>query len=86
MLHETPIFAAPDSGQPPYRDLPVMRELADRLFTIPAFAEVPERYVRACARALRKVAACASVMGELSMSRSRSRDSLGSGERARCTA
>lgn len=75
-----------DGATDVHRDLPVMRDLADRLFTIPAFADVPERYVRACARALRKVAACASVMGELSMSRARSSDDRASGERVRWTA
>lgn len=81
MLHETPIFSTLDlsrlggfldggrtgqeAGENP--DLPVARGLADRLFTLPPFTDVPERFVRACAVALRKVALCAATMGEPSM-------------------
>jgi perosamine synthetase len=81
MLHETPIFTTLDlsrlggcldggrTGQEAgeHHDLPIMRGLVDRLFTLPAFTDVPGRFVRACARALRKVAACAAEMGERSM-------------------
>ena len=81
MLHETPIFSDARS-EPAWwlsrrrtcraraegdHDLPVVRGLADRLFTLPAFTDVPERFVRACAAALRKVAACAAEMGGRSM-------------------
>ncbi len=83
MLHETPIFSTLDlsrlggfldggrTGQEAggSHDLPVVRGLADRLFTLPAFTDVPERFVRACAVALRKVALCAAAMGERSMPR-----------------
>ncbi len=81
MLHESPIFRTLDlsrlggclesarTGQEVEgdHDLPVMRGLADRLFTLPAFTDVPERFVRACAGALRKVSACAAEMGGRSM-------------------
>jgi dTDP-4-amino-4,6-dideoxygalactose transaminase len=76
MLHETPIFSTLDlsrlggfldggrtgqeAGENP--DLPVVRGLADRLFTLPPFTDVPERFVRACAVALRKVALGAAAM------------------------
>ena len=36
--------------------LPVIGGLADRLLSLPPFTKVPERFVRDCARALRKVA------------------------------
>ena len=78
MLHETPIFSTLDLSRlggfldggrtgheaGGHHDLPVVRGLADRLFTLPAFTDVPERFVRACAVALRKVALCAAAMGE----------------------
>jgi perosamine synthetase len=81
MLHETPIFTTLDlsrlggcldggrSGRERDgdNDLPAMRTVADRLFTVPAFTDVPERFVRECAGALRKVATCAAVMGGRSM-------------------
>ena len=51
MLHESPIF-----GRSDHADLPVTRRLGDSLLTMPAFTKVPERFVRECARALRKVA------------------------------
>ena len=86
MLHETPIFTNASDANDADRDLPVMRRLADRLFTIPAFADVPERYVRSCARALRKVAACASAMDAPSMPADRSFDDRGREEPARWTA
>jgi len=45
-------------------DLPMVRSVADRLLTLPAFADVPERFIRECAGALRKVAACAAAMSQ----------------------
>jgi perosamine synthetase len=82
MLHETPIFSTLDLNRlggcldasrtgheaAEAHDLPIVRGLADRLFTLPAFTDVPERFVRRCAVALRKVALCAAAMGERSMS------------------
>ena len=76
MLHETPIFSTLDLSRLggllgglhddhhaiSRNDLPVVRSLADRLITMPAFTRVPERFVRECAAALRKVAACAAAM------------------------
>jgi dTDP-4-amino-4,6-dideoxygalactose transaminase len=66
MLHESPIFAGVDiytlahdpvRGLPhAARRLPVTEALRDSLVTLPPFTKVPERYVRQCARALRKVA------------------------------
>ncbi|HEY3020916.1 MAG TPA: DegT/DnrJ/EryC1/StrS family aminotransferase [Solirubrobacteraceae bacterium] len=66
-LHASPIFttldvselggalgATRDGREPPH--LPVTESLAGRLLTLPPFTKVPERYVRECARALRKVA------------------------------
>jgi dTDP-4-amino-4,6-dideoxygalactose transaminase len=77
MLHETPIFTTLDFSrlggfldggrsvqEQGDRDLPVLGGLADRLVTMPAFTDVPERFVRECAGALRKVAASAAAMGE----------------------
>jgi perosamine synthetase len=77
MLHETPIFTTLDLSQLggcldggragreaiAHHDLPVVRALADRLISLPAFTDVPERFVRECAAALRKVAECANAMG-----------------------
>jgi perosamine synthetase len=71
MLHQSPIFAAGDvyaiaqgAGQPTLPlvplELPVTERLAESLITIPPFTKVSERYVRQCARALRKVADHAS--------------------------
>lgn len=37
-------------------DLPVAERVADELLTLPPFTRVPERFIRDCARALRKVA------------------------------
>lgn len=71
MLHESPIFtrkdlsplrwgqSVEDGGNREDDDhggLPVTRSLAETLLTMPAFTKVPERFVRECARALRKVA------------------------------
>ncbi len=78
MLHETPIFSTLDLsclggclGGPPDEpermrrdDLPVIRSLADRLMALPPFTRVSERFVRECARALRKVAGCAAAMNQ----------------------
>jgi dTDP-4-amino-4,6-dideoxygalactose transaminase len=41
-------------------DLPVTRSMGDRLLTMPPFTQVPERFVREVARALRKVADAAA--------------------------
>jgi hypothetical protein len=41
-------------------DLPATRALAGRLLTLPPFTKVPERFIRQCAGALRKVAAAAA--------------------------
>jgi perosamine synthetase len=74
MLHETPIFTTLDlsrlgsyldgGGQSRdgalNHDLPVVGSVADHLISLPAFTDVPERFVRECAAALRKVAACAN--------------------------
>jgi perosamine synthetase len=67
MLHQSPIFAGSDvyvlargKGRPTMPsagpELPVTERLAESLITIPPFTKVSERYVRQCARALRKVA------------------------------
>jgi perosamine synthetase len=70
MLHESPIFTRPElvpvrsAVAPNDRDdrrdippgLPVTKALGDRLLTMPAFTKVPERFLRECGRALRKVA------------------------------
>jgi hypothetical protein len=80
LLHESPIFTTFDlsrfgggvglSGGEGERladhDLPVVRTFADRLMNLPPFTRVSERFVRECARALRKVAECAAAMGERS--------------------
>jgi dTDP-4-amino-4,6-dideoxygalactose transaminase len=80
LLHESPIFTTFDlsrfgggvglSGGEGERladhDLPVVRSFADRLMTLPPFTRVSERFVRECARALRKVAECAAAMGQRS--------------------
>ncbi len=77
MLHQTPIFTTLDLGRlggcldgglasrdtAGNHDLPVVHALADRLLSLPAFTDVPERFVRECAAALRKVVACAGAMG-----------------------
>jgi perosamine synthetase len=76
MLHETPIFStldlsrlgsgigeAPEDGtRTSNNGLPVVRALGDRLLTLPPFTKVSERFVRECARALRKVAECGAAM------------------------
>jgi dTDP-4-amino-4,6-dideoxygalactose transaminase len=83
MLSETPIFTTLDLGRlggwldagrgwhepDEDADLPALRGLADRLLSLPAFTDVPPRFVRECAGALRKVAECADAMGRLSMPR-----------------
>jgi len=78
MLSETPIFTtldstelggylevsrSPDNSQA-QSDLPVVRNLAGRLLTLPPFTKVSERFVRECAAALRKVAAYAASKGQ----------------------
>jgi hypothetical protein len=79
MLHEGPIFttldlralggyldggrAREEAGD---RDLRSVRGLLDHLISLPAFTDVPERFVRECAAALRKVAACANAMKQTS--------------------
>src|SRR5436190_4688799 len=67
-LHESRLFTtrelsrfegwpdAPAPGDHGDGSLPVTRGVADRLMTLPAFTKVPERYIRQCAHALRKVA------------------------------
>jgi hypothetical protein len=81
MLHENPIFTTldlhalaggPDSASAELQnersaELPTLLGLADRLLTIPALTDVPDRFVRDCAAALRKVAACAASMGTASV-------------------
>jgi perosamine synthetase len=76
MLHQSPIFAGGDvyamakgqdrpSRHPVGRELPVTDGLRENLITLPPFTKVSERYVRQCARALRKVAAgAAAILGE----------------------
>jgi perosamine synthetase len=60
MLHQSPIFE-----RSPFVELPVTESLRDELLTLPPFTKVPERFVRQCARALRKVAdAGATLVGE----------------------
>jgi perosamine synthetase len=80
LLHESPIFTTLDitqfggaigrpGGDGERRadcDLPVVRSFADRLMTLPPFTRVSERFVRECARALRKVADGAAAMGQRS--------------------
>lgn len=79
LLHESPLLgAAPDAALPgselaegvggaPGRrpGVPVAEHLADRLVTLPAFTKVPERFVRQCARALRKVTRVAAERSDL---------------------
>ena len=74
LLHESRLFTTRGlsrfEGQPDVQtpvpqagdrdSLPATRGLADRLMTLPAFTKVPERFVRQCARALRKVADAAA--------------------------
>jgi perosamine synthetase len=72
MLSETPIFSTLDGSslggflptspdfEPNPDDLPVVSTLSQRLMTLPAFTRVSEQYVRDCAAALKKVAACAA--------------------------
>src|SRR5262249_38298315 len=69
-LHESRLFTVPDlsrfDGWPGAQagaasdravaGLPGTPRTGDRLMTLPAFTDVPERFVRECARALRKVA------------------------------
>jgi dTDP-4-amino-4,6-dideoxygalactose transaminase len=43
----------------PAPELPMTRKLVSRLVSLPAFAKVPESYVRECGRGLRKVAEAA---------------------------
>jgi dTDP-4-amino-4,6-dideoxygalactose transaminase len=86
MLSETPIFTTLDSsGLGGYleasrvpdhsraeSDLPVVSSLAGRLLTLPPFTKVPERFVRECAAALRKVAAYAASRGQEAAPRGKS--------------
>jgi len=74
LLHESRLFTARElsrfDGQPDVQgrlpgdgrrdDLPATRSVADRLMTLPPFTKVPERFIRQCARALRKVASGAA--------------------------
>ena len=70
MLHQSPIFTAPSPfafaagrAEEPAFDaprLPVSEGLRDRLLTLPPFTKVPERLIRECAEALRKVAGAAA--------------------------
>jgi dTDP-4-amino-4,6-dideoxygalactose transaminase len=78
MLNETPIFTTLDSTElggnleasrspnnpQAESDLPVVRNLAGRLLTLPPFTKVSERFIRECAAALRKVAAYAAGNGQ----------------------
>jgi perosamine synthetase len=76
MLHQSPITTLDlrplggyldggrDREEAGERDLRSVRGLLDRLISLPAFTDVPERFVRECAAALRKVAACANAMGQ----------------------
>jgi perosamine synthetase len=78
MLSETPIFTTLDSTElggnleasrqqdssQRQSDLPVVRNLAGRLLTLPPFTKVSERFIRECAAALRKVAAYAASNGQ----------------------
>jgi perosamine synthetase len=78
MLSETPIFTTLDSTElggnleasrqqdssQRQSDLPVVRNLAGRLLTLPPFTKVSERFIRECAAALRKVAAYAAGNGQ----------------------
>lgn len=72
LLHESPVFGDMDLTElggffprpqgnriASAQDLPVTYRLADQLMTMPALTKVPERFVRECANALRKVAECA---------------------------
>ena len=84
MLHETPIFSSLDVSRlggylggtrhaernHTGHDFPALRGISDRLLTLPAFTSVRERFVRDCARALRKVADCAATMGRVHPARS----------------
>ena len=78
LLHESPIFdvsncshlgglmasAASHPGSAP--ELPGVRSVADRLLTLPPFTRVPEKFIRECALAIRKVAECAALTGNTS--------------------
>ena len=78
MLSETPIFTTLDSAElggyleasrAPHdlqaqSDLPVVRNLAGHLLTLPPFTRVSKRFVRECAAALRKVAEYAASKGQ----------------------
>jgi hypothetical protein len=79
MLSETPIFTTLDSAElggyleasrspqnshQAQSDLPVVRNLAGSLMTLPPFTKVSEKFVRECAAALRKVAAYAASKGQ----------------------
>jgi dTDP-4-amino-4,6-dideoxygalactose transaminase len=73
MLHQSPIFTAPAElgldggagGGNIHGRLPVAESLRGRLMSLPPFTKVPERFVRECARALRKVAERSAVDGTL---------------------
>jgi perosamine synthetase len=78
MLSETPISTTLDSTElggnleasrqqdssQRQSDLPVVRNLAGRLLTLPPFTKVSERFIRECAAALRKIAAYAASNGQ----------------------
>ena len=75
LLHESPIFSATENFQPggllpfaanhltPTSDLPGVRSVADHLLSLPAFVKVPEKFIRDCALAMRKVSETAAAMG-----------------------
>jgi len=85
MLSETPIFTTLNSSElggyleasrtsdhsQTQSDLPVVRNLAGHLMTLPPFTKVSERLVRECAAALRKVAAYAASRGQEAAPRSK---------------
>ncbi len=70
MLHQSPIFtarspfafAAGRAAEPAFEPprLPISEGLEGRLLSLPPFTKVPERLIRECARALRKVADAAA--------------------------
>ena len=81
LLHETPLFSTFDYSQlgghframPPVEQwrsdpnsFPVANDLADRLLTSRPLTDVPEDYVRQCARAIIKVATVARTARDLS--------------------
>jgi perosamine synthetase len=78
LLHESPIFSASDGSQfggvvpsaashpVSTPELPGVLSVADHLLTLPAFTRVPEKFIRECALAIRKVAECAAMTGNAS--------------------